>query len=141
MKVFLNNQKINKELFTLNSGLNFGRFFDKNNTIFEIRFKKDDFLDLIEQEYNAIKEEIRNDDLLNNETSEFRATNYCTLENLLKYSNQFEAIVKSYLDRELYLKLFPPTKQNKFVINSTDSVQYIGDEVILNGRVIELKTK
>jgi hypothetical protein len=138
MKVYLNSIEIDKESLCVNSGLNYGRFFDNNTKEYEIRLNNSEVIDLIENEYNAVRDEIKADDSLFNDKSDFSNTNYCSLTELLKYEADFESIIKTYLDKNLFSKLFTETPNNKFVINSTESICVIKNEIVIKGKVFEL---
>jgi hypothetical protein len=138
MKVLLNQIEVNKELFIVNDGLNYGRFFDNKTKEYEIRLNDSEIINLIENEYNAVRDEIRIDDTIHNDTSGFSNTNYCSLTKLLEYESDFESIMKTYLDRNLFAKLFTETPDNKFVINSTESICINKNEIVIKGKVYEL---
>jgi hypothetical protein len=138
MKVLLNQIEVNKELFIVNDGLNYGRFFDNKTKEYEIRLNDSEIINLIENEYNAVRDEIRIDDTIHNDTSDFSNTNYCSLTKLLEYESDFESIMKTYLDRNLFAKLFTETPDNKFVINSTESICINKNEIVIKGKVYEL---
>lgn len=138
MKVLLNQIEVNKELFIVNDGLNYGRFFDNKTKEYEIRLNDSEIINLIENEYNAVRDEIRIDDTIHNDTSDFSNTNYCSLTKLLEYESDFESIMKTYLDRNLFAKLFTETPNNKFVINSTESICINKNEIVIKGKVYEL---
>lgn len=138
MKVFLGNRLIKKDMLTINAGLNYGRFFDAKTQNYEIRLSKSEFVSQIEKEYIAIREEIKKDDSTYNDSSNFQATNYCSLEKLFKFKYEFDEIVRTYLDRTLLQKLFPESPNNKYVINSTELVCVDGEEICITGRVFEV---
>lgn len=138
MKVFLNRIEIDNESLCVNSGLNYGRFFNHKTKEYEIRLNDSEIINLIENEYNAVRDEIRIDDMLFNDTSDFSNTNYCSLIELLKYESHFELIMKTYLDRSLFGKLFTEMPNNKYVINSTDSICINKNEIVIKGKVYKL---
>ena len=86
-----------------------------------------------------VRDEIKNDDLAYNEKSDFTNTNYCSLAELFAFETDFEEIIKVYLDRTLFTKLFKYLPNNQFVINSTERIQIIKDTIIITGRVINSK--
>lgn len=138
MKVYLNNVEVDKESLSVNSGLNYGRFFDANTKEYEIRLSTSEIINLIENEYNAVRDEIKVDDHLYNDQSDFSNINYCSLAELLNHESDFESIMKAYLDRNLFAKLFTETLNNKFVINSTESIRINKNEILIKGKVFEL---
>ena len=138
MKVFLNSIEIDNESLCVNSGLNYGRFFKHKTKEYEIRLSDSEIINLIENEYNAVRDEIKIDDALFSDTSNFSIINYCSLTKLLKYESHFELIMKTYLDRNLFAKLFTETPNNKYVINSTDSICINKNEIVIKGKVFKL---
>lgn len=138
MKVLLNQIEVNKELFIVNDGLNYGRFFDRKTKEYQIQLTNFEIIDLIEKEYCEVRDEIKIDDKINNDTSDFTKTNYCSLSQLLNHKSDFEEIMKTYLDKMLFKKVFAESAKKKFVINSTDSIIIKDDIITFNGRVFEL---
>ena len=56
MKVLLNNIEVNKELFIVNDGLNYGRFFDIKTKEYQIQFTNFEIIELIEKDvFNYLK--------------------------------------------------------------------------------------
>ena len=104
MKVLLNNIEVNKELFIVNDGLNYGRFFDIKTKEYQIQFTNFEIIELIEKEYCEVRDEIKIDDQIYKDTSDFTRTNYCSLSQLLCHKFEFEEIMKTYLDITLFKK-------------------------------------
>lgn len=138
MKVRINKNEINIDFITVNDGLNYGRFFNKNTKDYEIQLSIKNFIELIEKEYIEIRDEIRIDDETHKIHSDFTNTKYCPLQELLKQPKDLEEIVKTYLDITLFTKIFNASSQNKYVINSTDSIQVTDKDVVIKGRVFEI---
>ncbi|MEH6537833.1 MAG: hypothetical protein V7719_15635 [Psychroserpens sp.] len=138
MKVFLNQIEVNKELFIVNDGLNYGRLFDKKIKEYQIQLTNFEIIELIEKEYCEVRDEIKVDDQINKDTSDFTKTNYCSLSQLLSHESDFEEIMKTYLDITLFKKVFIESSKKTYVINSTDSIQIKNDMVIFRGRIFEL---
>ncbi len=138
MKVLLNQIEVNKELFIVNDGLNYGRFFDKKTKEYQIQLTNFEIIELIEKDYFRVRDEIKVDDKKNNDTSNFTKNNYCSLSELLNYKSDFEEIMKTYLDITLYKKVFTESSKKKYVINSTDSIKINNDIITFKGRVFEL---
>ncbi len=138
MKVLLNNIEVTIDCFIVNDGLNYGRFFDRNTKEYEFQLTRRELIELIENEYNEVRDEIKLDDQLENDTSEFTNTNYCSLPKLLNHNSDFEAVMKTYLHITLFKKLFPESAKNQYVINSTDSITIKDDMITFKGKVFEL---
>ena len=139
MEIFVDGNKTDSEAITVNDGLNFSRFYNLHTSQireYELHLTKSELISLIEDEYIRVRDEIKQDDLEFNDTSEFSQTGYCSLENLLRFEEEFVIIIHDYLARELYTRLFPPTNDSHFVINSTDSIELNNKEVIIMGRTI-----
>ncbi len=139
MKVFLNQIEINKDIFLTNDGLNFGRFSDKPTQTIELHFSKSEIIDLLEKEYNKVRDEIKQDDFLYKDESDFTATNYCSFSVLIEHKDDFEQIMKTYLKHNLLAKQFDVSGNKKYVINSIDSIQIQNSTIIFKGRVFELQ--
>ena len=139
MKILLNNKKVDKSIFVVNDGMNYGRFFGREDENYEFKISKSDILKLIEKEYNGVRDEIKLDDEIENDTSDFTNTSYCSLTELFEYEYDFEEIFKTYdLDRVLYGKVFPESSKTIYVINSTDTIKIIDDNVLFKGKVFEM---
>ena len=80
MKILLNNKKVDKSIFVVNDGMNYGRFFGREDENYEFKISKSDILKLIEKEYNGVRDEIKLDDeKLNILTNFANEINYCHL--------------------------------------------------------------
>jgi hypothetical protein len=141
MKVLLNNIEVNKELFTVNDGLNYGRFFDNKTKEYQIQFTNFEIIELIEKEYCLVRDEIKIDDQIYKDTSDFTRTNYCSLPQLLCHESDFEEIMKTYLHITLFKKVFTESSKKVYVINSTDSIKIENNIITFKGRVFELDAK
>lgn len=138
MKVLLNQVEVPKEIFIVNDGLNYGRFFDRKTVAYEIQLTNVEIMQLIEKEYNKVRDEIKLDDQLHNDTSDFRNTNYCSLPQLLQYESDFEEIMKTYLHITFLKKIFPESVKKEYVINSTDSIKMKNGMIVFKGKAFEL---
>jgi hypothetical protein len=141
MKVLLNNIEVNKELFTVNDGLNYGRFFDNKTKEYQIQFTKFEIIELINKEYCEVRDEIKIDDQIYKDTSDFTRTNYCSLSQLFFHKSDFEEIMKTYLDRTLFKKAFTESSKIAYVINSTDLIEIKNNIITFKGRVFELNSE
>ncbi len=139
MNILLNGIEAKTELFTVNSGLNYGRFFEQQAERYEVKINTSELVPLIKTEYNKTRDEIKADDQAYNDTSEFTNTNYCSLSELLTHEADFEEVMKAYLDRILLEKLFPDSEFNQYVINSTDSIKKTNNIVSIKGRALKLR--
>lgn len=137
MKTFLNGIEVNNEIIVVNDGLNYGRFFDNEIHEYELHLSKIEFKHLIEKEYNKVRDEIKEDDILNNDSSDFRNSNYCSLSALFHFEEDFHAIMECYLDIALFKKVYRDTDKSKYVINSTDAVRIENNTIIFKGRVFK----
>ena len=139
MEIFVGGNKTDSEAITVNDGLNFSRFYNLPTSQireYKLHLTKSELISLIEDEYIRVRDEIKQDDLEFNDISEFSQTGYCSLKNLMHFEKQFIAIILDYLDRELFIRLFPPNDNCQFIINSTDSIELNNKEVIIMGRTI-----
>ncbi len=135
MIILLNNIKTTIEKFSVNNGLNYGDFLNYRTLDYEMHFTKNEVIQLIEKEYNDIRDEIKIDDEIYNDGSDFTNTNYCSLSELLNYETDFEEIIKTYLQLTLFNKIFSNTSKNQYVINSTDLIRIKKNTVIFKGKV------
>ncbi len=139
MQILLNGIATDKSLFCINDGLNYGRFPANNKKKYEVQLPKSEFIRLMESEYNEVRDDIKKDDIESNDTSEFTNTNYCSLQKLMDYEEDFKNVMQGYLDITFFTKLFTTsTKHCKFVINSTDDIFVKNDMLIVQGRVFEI---
>ncbi len=88
--ILIDNISINQDNIAYNNGLNFGRFTTSSETKdFTIEITKAAFLLKLNDIYDVVKSEIKVDDDMYNDTSEFSKVNYCSLEELLTKPNIF----------------------------------------------------
>lgn len=136
MKVYINDLEVDKALISQNTGLNFGRFdFDGlliDNYRIIIPYK--DFIDIIEADYNVIRDEIKLDDEAQNETSSFTIINYGSITKLLENKQAMQDIITTYLSTILFSKLFAKSNNASFIINSTDMVEINNNKIEISGR-------
>lgn len=134
MEIYLNNQLSDQSIFTLNDGLNFGRFLEHNIVKdYKIIMGKTHFCNLLEEPYQKALIEIKADDLKYNETSDFSEANYCSFEELIAKPKHLFSIVEWYLYKEL-LKDFVGNPQFQYVINSIEDIKPIDGKVIIRGK-------
>lgn len=137
MKILLNGKKVNSEILLVNDGLNYGCFFEHKTEEYELQLSILEFKDLIESDYNKVRDEIRIDDELYKDSSDFTKTNYCSLLELLNFKEDFEIIMSCYFDKILLGKVFKNNVKVKYVINSTDKIKVKNNIIILKGRVFK----
>lgn len=123
LSFFIDNTPISKEAISYNDGLNFNRFFnDTNLKSFKVQISKEDFLSVLQEEYNAVRNEIKEDDLFNNDSSDFKEVNYCSLIELIEKPKNLHAIFETYL-RTFFFKELAQNKNATYVINSIDAIE------------------
>ena len=139
MNVFINGTEISSALITINSGLNFSRFDAEELIVksYTINIDFQEFVDVIEATYNFIRDEIKLDDLEQNEISEFSKTGYCSLNVLMNHKEDLKKIILNYLDRPLLEKLVISNQSAIYVINSTDRIEIENSIVKISGRLFE----
>jgi len=140
MTVLLNHIEVAKELFIVNDSVNYGRFYDRKTKDYQIQLTQYEIIELIEKDYCEVRNELKRDDQNYNDTSDFTKTNYCSLAQLFHHEADFEAIIKTYLDRTLFQKLFTASSKPTYVINSTDAITIKNDIIIFKGRAFEITT-
>lgn len=136
MNVYINDFEVDKSLIYFNTGLNFGRFDFDGIQIdnYKITLSVAEFIGLIEADYNKIRDEIKLDDEVQDETSPFTAISYGTITELLQNKESLQEIITTYLDTILFGKLFLQTKNPGFIINSTDLVAKMNNQIEISGR-------
>lgn len=134
MRIFIDSNPTEVQAVSVNDGLNFGRFYDQPYLPFELHLSQAEFLNLAEAEYNKIRQEIKADDEKYSDSSAFKEADYCSLEELFQNDEKFEEIVKTYLDRGIYCRLFPTQLNTQFIVNSTDGISVQGETIVFKGR-------
>tara|TARA_R110002033_G_scaffold37974_1_gene77158 strand:- start:9882 stop:10307 length:426 start_codon:yes stop_codon:yes gene_type:complete len=139
MTVLINDNKIKTKFITVNDGLNYGRFDGKELEIsnYIIKISNQEFMDNIEDVYNTIRDEIKLDDVMQNETSEFSNTEYCSLPILMQHPKDLKAIIKANLERPLLEKLLVSNNKGNYIINSTEAVEIDDSHIKIFGRVFK----
>ncbi|TDY13833.1 hypothetical protein [Meridianimaribacter flavus] len=135
MEVEINNLNIDVDKVGYNDGLNFGRFIENKEVVnYTLKLSKNQFLTVIEADYNQIRDEIKVDDEAMNDTSEFSEVGYCSLEDLFTKNAAFSDIVKTYLGRLLLEKVVIPQENPKYIINSIGGAKVEGNALIIYGK-------
>ncbi|MQP24068.1 hypothetical protein GFJ94_03195 [Flavobacterium sp. LMO8] len=136
MKIKINNKVIPLYDVSYNDGLNFGRINQIENqfTDFVLELSFEEFTKLIQEEYNILKNEIKEDDDLYNDSSSFKEINYKELKEVLYHNSGLEQIIKDYLDRIIYDKLFKTIERKTYTIQSTHFVEINNDKIIIVGQ-------
>jgi hypothetical protein len=136
MKILINGSEVDKCLVNVNTGLNYGRFNYEGLMVdrYQVTLSFVEFTDAIEGDYNSIRDEIKMDDALYQETSVFTKVGYGTANDLLQYQQALQEIVTTYLDRILFEKLFSIKGKATFIINSTDEVAIKNDTLVISGQ-------
>ncbi|GAA0878715.1 hypothetical protein GCM10009119_16830 [Algoriphagus jejuensis] len=136
MKVYINEEEVDANLMSVNTGLNFGRFDYEGLVVsyYKIVLPTTAFIEAIEQEYTDIRDEIKLDDEEQKETSEFTAIQYGPISKLIENAQALRDVTVTYLDKPLFCKLFEQSDEGTFVINSTDLVEVVADRIEISGR-------
>lgn len=141
MKITINEKEVNENSVNVNSGLNFGRFDFQDVEIsnYRITLTFEEFISIIENEYNFIRDEIQKDDETYQEISDFSEINYGSINELLKNKQMLSEITKGYLDKIIFTKLFSKSQFAHFIINSTDFVTINNQTLEIIGRCFQKK--
>lgn len=131
MKTFINNLPTEHQKIGVNTGLNFGRFEVECIDELTIEVSKNELISHLQDEYDKILSEIRDDDQAYNDTSEFSKVNYCSLGELFADEAAFGDIFKTYLDRYFYEAVFTNTNSTDFIINITEKLILQDDKVVI----------
>ncbi|MBG7612326.1 hypothetical protein IU405_08710 [Polaribacter sp. BAL334] len=136
MKIKINNKVIPLYDVSYNDGLNFGRINQIENqfTDFVLELSFEEFTKLIQEEYNSLKNEIKEDDDLYNDSSSFKEINYKELKEVLYSNSGLELIIKDYLDRIIYNTLFQYSGKKNYTINSTENIEIRNETIYILGK-------
>lgn len=136
MKFYINDKEVDVTLLSFNAGLNYGRFNYEGLVIdnYVISLTEMEFIEIVEQEYNRVRDEIKLDDESQNETSEFSVIQYGSVERLISSKQALQDVTISYLDRFLFGDLFPQVESAIYVINSTEMVSAVNGMIEISGR-------
>ena len=137
-KVFIDNIEVSEEIITYNNGLNFNRVLE-DTVIKPYRFylSKQEFIEVIEPHYITARDEIKLDDEMYNETSDFKESDYYSFLELLEKPKYLYEIFDWYLRHYLFFT-YVKNENAKYVINSIDSVT-VGDQVQITGKTFVKK--
>ena len=131
--ILIDNISVNQDDITYNDGLNFGRFTTSSETKdFTIEITKAAFLLKLNDIYDVVKSEIKIDDDMYNDTSEFSKVNYCSLEELLTKPTSLFEIFTTYLQDPFFVYL--TSKNPTFVINSISKI-IVANDIKIQGKV------
>lgn len=135
--ISVDNIAVDKNKVAYNSGLNFNQF-DENLTVkkFEIKISRSAFLAKLNDIYDVVKTEIKIDDDMYNDTSEFSKVNYCSLEELLDKPKSLFEIFTTYLTDAFFVNF--QSESAKYVINSITEIE-IKDQISITGEVFVKK--
>lgn len=139
MNAFINNKEINIDILGYNYGLNFNRFFDDTEiAMYSLQVSKKYFIDKLLSVYNDARDEIKVDDELYNETSDFTEVNYCSLIELINHPKHLLEIFDTYLRADFFRDF---TNSNSvFMINSIDLIE-VSEKITIHGKSYVLKNK
>lgn len=135
--ISVDNIAVDNNKVAYNSGLNFNQF-DENLTVkkFEIKISISAFLVKLNDIYDVVKTEIKIDDDMYNDTSEFSKVNYCSLEELLDKPKSLFEIFTTYLTDAFFVNF--QSESAKYVINSITEIE-IKDQISIIGEVFVKK--
>lgn len=118
-----------------NDGLNYGRFFGQEAVEYQAVLPIA-CLDWYAQEFAALVDEMREDDLLDDQPSPFAEIGYRrTLAEAAEYPLALAEAVETFCDRALLGRYFSFDEvRSKWVINSTDAVWVVAGQIVIVGR-------
>lgn len=131
--IYIENKLIENSLVTFNSGLNFNRFYS-DDTIknFSLTISKTEFLTKLNDIYDVVKTEIKIDDDMYNDSSEFSKVNYCSLEELLEKPTSLFEIFTTYLTDAFFVN--QQVENAKYIINAITNIT-VEEHITLTGKV------
>lgn len=140
----IENNIIETDALGINTGLNFGRFdhYAGEPQKYSITITISHFIQLMEDQYNIVKDEIKADDKLNNDNSEFSQVGYCSLKDLIdEHEEEVVIIVSTYLRDALFDKLLNNSGNVRYVINSLDGILRKDDVLEITGKSYTIPSK
>jgi hypothetical protein len=137
MKLCIDGKPIAPKLVTYNSGLNYGRF-DRGEGLevhaYELTLEKSELVESFAAQYAAVSEEIRRDDELVSDWSQFKGMGYVSLAEAFAFPELLAKAITVYFDRDILETCLPRPNDPQYVINSTDRVSVLPARIILEGR-------
>lgn len=125
MQITINNQKVAIEKMGYNSGLNFGRFKNKDTIVtYQLEISKIQFFSILQKKYEQVKAEVKADDIKYKDSSDFKEVNYCSLTDLLLNTQYLTSIFETYLRDDFFNEIINFDTDNTYVINSILEVKF-----------------
>jgi len=138
VRILIDGENISPLFVSVNDGLNFGRLTGSGIfKTYSLVLSKNEFIDVLSNDYQKIRHEIKADDEKYGDGSDFLNAGYPSLSELLNFKKEFYSIFTTWLDRLLFLKLFPASDHTKFIIGSTDAITWDGSEIEITGKVYQ----
>lgn len=119
-----------------NDGLNFGRFDAPGLEVhsYELCVSADELVVAMSAEFDALVEEMKVDDLLDDEPSALQLMCYPKLREALHWPEELREVIRIFLEREILIAFVPFSGESDFVINSVDRIFVTESGVTLAGR-------
>jgi hypothetical protein len=119
-----------------NDGLGYGRFHVPGLEIhdYELFVGRDELVARMSEEFDALVAEMKEDDRLDDEPSALQRMGYPTLPDAFQHPEDFEKVIRTFLDRDILVAFLPFTEESDLVVNSTDQIRVTREGVTLSGR-------
>lgn len=143
MKISVDQRPLPPGAVTYNSGLGYGRLDRGNIEVHSYSFfaPRADLIDRFGAAYAAQCEDFRKDDELCGDPSLYAALGYGSLAEAFERPAELAAVVKGYLDRDIFEVYLPMTDAFEYVINSTDRVLVSSEGLLIEGRCFSYRDR
>ncbi len=136
MNIEINGNKVESSCVSANHGMQFDQF--RNSALsydnYKLSIERGEFVELFENDFILARDEIKADDILCNEESEFIASGYSDLEEMFSFKDDLAEVIKIYIERKIFEVLLPLEVKKGYIINSIDSVEVTDSEINILGR-------
>jgi hypothetical protein len=121
---FVDGATIEPPLLGTNDGLNYGRFDAPGLEVhaYEVRIGIEEVLAAMSAEFEKLVEEMRTDDLLDDEPSALMRMGYPTMRDAFAHPDDLREVIRIFMHREILWTFARFSEQSQYIINSTDAI-------------------
>jgi hypothetical protein len=133
---FVDGEALEQALLGTNDGLNYGRFDAPGLEVhaYEVRVGIDEVLAAMSADFDKLVEEMRTDDLLDDEPSALMRMGYPTMRDAFAHPDDLREVIRIYMHREILWTFAPFSERSDYIINSTDEIHVAPDGLRFVGR-------
>ena len=123
--LFLDGAPVDRAILGTNDGLNYGRFDAPGLEVrrYELLASAEEVIAAFSSAFTVLVEEMRVDDLRDDEPSALMRMGYPTLREAFRWPRELCEVIDIFLDVEILSFFAPFTAESQLVINSTDEVR------------------